>query len=87
MSDDRHDHEDFGIPDDSTYDDKRHDFEEEESVVVPSKDEYRSGHDDDGLWPAERRLYQIFPHEMKYAGSTRRSKKSTCGSRGGALMM
>jgi hypothetical protein len=75
MSDDRHDHDDVT-------NDSRHHFkeEEEESVVVPSREGYRGegGDDDDNIWPAERRLYQIFPHETRYAGSTKRSKK-TCG--------
>ena len=78
MSNDRHE----DIPDDSTFY-ERHNFEEkEESVVVPPKG--HSGGDDDNLWPAERRLYQIFPSELNYSGSTRRSKKS-CG--GGNRMM
>lgn len=72
-----HDH----MSDDRHYEENdRHDFEED--VLVPAK---TAPSNDDGLWPAERRLYDIFPREAQYAGTTARRSKKSCGSGGGMM--
>lgn len=58
-------------------DNSRHDFEDNESVVVPPKTSSSNPLklQEEDLWPAERRLYDIFPNEEKYRGGTKQRSK------------
>lgn len=65
----------------------RHTFVDDASVVIPGKGQEKMEEEPPTkLWPAEVRLYDIFPEEAKYAGTTRRAKKSSCGGGGGMMM-
>lgn len=69
----------------------RHTFVDDASVVVPGKGQEKREEVEEltpsiKRWPAEVRLYDIFPEEAKYAGTTRRAKKSSCGGGGGGMM-
>ena len=64
----------------------RHSMSENESVVVPSKEEESASHQDlpssyddsqNEEWPAMRRLREAFPSEGSYRSAARRSKRST----------
>lgn len=57
----------------SNQDESRHEFDDNESVIVPSKQPSPPQKD---LWPAEKRLYHIFPDEEKYRGE-KKSKRSS----------
>ena len=66
------------------YDTRDREKEEDESVVIPSKESLRDSYirttesvstADRAEWPAEKRLISVFPSEAKYCG-TRRTKKA-----------
>lgn len=67
---DRHEFnpDETSLPSKDSHDD-RHDFVDE-AVIVPSK---HSEREESTVWPAMRRLQQVFPSEVAYAGGTRRS--------------